>query len=74
MTESKKLNMSFATRSGRRMTVSVQSPREDVDAGSVGRVMNRLIKSDVFLSRDGSNCEHIRKAAVIKTTVTDLLG
>lgn len=70
MKSGERLAMTFATQSCRRLTVSVRDPRKDVDSDTVRRNMKRLINSEVFLSRDGSSCAYIRKAAVIKTTVT----
>ncbi len=71
MADSRKLDLIFKDSEKATKNVRIVNPRADVDREMVLPVMNKVVESKVFLSRNGLPVEVIQGAKV--TDVKDLL-
>lgn len=64
-----KLLMTFKDSEGKRVSISVDSPREDLTGEEIHEVMNFIIEKDVF-SPNGGKFESLLEAKVVETSTT----
>lgn len=69
---SKKINMSFLTAGGRKSTISLDDPKDNLIAETVTTAMNDLIADDVFEGPDGEPYASPEEAKIVETTETVL--
>lgn len=72
MADSRKLDLIFKDSEKAMKNIRIPNPREDVDRGLVLPVMNKVVESKVFLSKNNLPVETIHGAKV--TDVKDLLA
>lgn len=64
-----KLLMTFKDSEGKRVSISVDSPREDLTEEEIHGVMNLIVEKDIF-SPNGGKFESILEAKVVETSTT----
>lgn len=70
---SKKAVLKFTSETGARYNVGIDDPEDDIDGTDAKRVMKGLAENGVFVCNDGSQCEGLVGAVVVKTVKTTLL-
>jgi len=65
------LEMLFDTAQGKKFTISVDEPREDLTGPEVESGMQALLASNVFYA-DGANLVSAYQARIVERTVTEL--
>lgn len=64
---SKKINLSFKSEGGRKSTIALDDPKEDLTTEAVTTAMNDVISSGVFEGPDGTIYATIAEAVIIET-------
>ena len=72
MADSRKLDLIFKDSEKATKNIRIVNPRSDVDREMVLPVMNKVVESEVFLTKNGIPVETIQGAKV--TDVKDLLA
>lgn len=70
---SKKLTMSFTTTGGNKTSMTVEDPKDSLDASTVRTAMENLIAVDVFHKAEGDDLAAIKGASIVETTETVLI-
>ncbi|SDG29905.1 Protein of unknown function [Desulfosporosinus hippei DSM 8344] len=70
-TNTKVIRLSFATEGGKTFSITIPTPREDLNQAEVLAVMNTIVSSNVFLTTSGA-LTGIRDIKVIGTVTDDL--
>lgn len=70
---SKKINLSFLTTGGRRSTISMEDPKDDLETDAVTTAMNEVIAADVFEGPDGGSYADIDEAVIVEIIETKLV-
>jgi len=73
MEETKTLQMTFANAANGRVTISIQDPREDLDALDVETAMDEILAANIITSNGGDLISPI-SARIISRQVTELIG
>lgn len=73
MEETKTLQMTFANAANGRVTISIQDPREDLDALDVETAMGEILAANIIASNGGDLVSPI-SARIISRQVTELIG
>jgi Protein of unknown function (DUF2922) len=66
----KTLELEFVTNTGKNARLSIDNPKEPVDANAVKQSMEQIIASNVFVSTNGS-LSAVKGARVIERNVTE---
>ncbi|MFA5537108.1 MAG: DUF2922 domain-containing protein [Bacillota bacterium] len=70
--ETTRLEMIFFTEEGKKATISIQDPKEDVTAQEVETVMGLIVDKDVLTSK-GKKLEQIASARLVTRGVEEIL-
>lgn len=70
---SKKLRLTFGTNAGSKSSLSLEDPKDSLDAETVKTAMETIISSDVFENNNGEKYEKVAKAVVIETNEITLI-
>lgn len=70
MEVTKKLLMSFMTTSGKRVSISVDDPREDLTEEEIETAMSMIVSKNIF-KPSGENLVSLVEAKVIDTNTTE---
>lgn len=66
----KKLVMTFLDDINKKMSISIDDPREDITSEEVRKVMDDIVTKNIFTSK-GVDIVKIEGAKVVETTVTE---
>ena len=69
----KTLQLTFNTASGKKVSLSVDEPREDLTPQSLEAAMQKIIATDVF-EIEGAALASIASARVIERSVTEIVN
>ncbi|TWH49565.1 DUF2922 domain-containing protein [Sporomusa sp. KB1] len=70
-TNTKTLEMIFATESGKEVTVAVKDPKDGLTLAEVQAVMNTIIAKNVF-SSTGGDLMSVKEAQIRQLAITEL--
>lgn len=66
----KTLELSFLTSEGKTVRMTIDNPKEPLEAEEVKEAMQTIIDSDVFIDRDGYRYQSSKGARLIERNVT----
>lgn len=72
MDNSKTLQMTFTNSLGKKMTLSINDPKEDLQKSEVESAMNEIIGKNIFNS-NGADLVAISGARIVDREVTELI-
>ena len=67
-----RLELIFLTEEGKRATISIQDPKEELTPQEVEAVMDQIVEKDVFTSK-GNKLTQIMGARIVTRGVEDIL-
>ncbi|SHH42062.1 DUF2922 domain-containing protein [Tepidibacter thalassicus] len=66
----KKLLMTFENELGKKVSISIDDPREDITSDEVKTVMNDIVTKNIFTS-SGGDLKKVDSAKIVETDITE---